>query len=754
MNPRRLILYLTLVLILSDVQNLVAQPNQRPKIGLALSGGGAKGLAHIGVLKAIDSAGLHIDYVTGTSMGAIIGSLYAIGYDADTILKISRGIDWNRLLTNRSSLNAFIMEEKIEYGRYALELPMQQGKFRLPSGVLESEELWLKFNELYFPAYGIRDFSKLKRPFKCIATDLSNGEAVVMEKGDLISAVRASMAIPSVFTAVELDNLKLVDGGLVRNFPVSDVRKMGADIVIGSDVSSDLQSADKLITPIQILTQIAFFREAASSKQEVALCDYFVDHPIEAYSSGSFGSSDSLIEIGLKTGLAYYPQFKRLADSLNAIYGIPEKIKCPEVPGKIQIRQIISSNLKHISTPYLRRMLGLKEGFTYSVRDLESAIRQAFGTRYFNKLYYQLEPVSEGVADIRLIAEEIEPTTVKLAVGYNTLTNIMLTANLTARDLMGRQSKSLISLGISENPRVRLEHTQILGNKKMPLAWISEYYLERQEITNYEDFNAQGVYRLFSQYLDSRLQLAYKRRQAYALGIHYERVSVKPQTLAPISIEGRNNYMQAYLRYEYNSHDRLFLPRKGTYFLFEPAFIYSQQLDAAIKTSDNVTRNLDSLGVSYDPFLKARMQVQKVLPIGRSNFLTMQAEGAANFNTSQFIFHDYAVGGMQPIFRNQVSFAGLQDASVLVNSLVKGSLNWRHQFSGVVYAAGSYNMMYHSFLKDRLAPKEGKLLSGYALTLGVDSPIGPLEFSFIYSDQSRRFKNYVNMGFRFSRGIF
>ena len=131
-----------LLLLFTPYYNLHAQTGkQRPKIGLTLSGGGAKGLAHIGILKAIDSAGLQIDYVTGTSMGAIVGSLYAIGYSGDSILQIARNMDWNVLLSNRSSLQAFIMEEKNEYGRYALELPMENGRFRIPSGVLEAEEL-------------------------------------------------------------------------------------------------------------------------------------------------------------------------------------------------------------------------------------------------------------------------------------------------------------------------------------------------------------------------------------------------------------------------------------------------------------------------------------------------------------------------------------------------------------------------------------------------------------------------------------
>src|SRR6201996_2113416 len=208
------------------------QPGQRPKIGLVLSGGGAKGLSHIGILKAIDSAGLKVDYITGTSMGSILGGLYAIGYSADSIEKIAKKIDWDLLLSNQSSMRSMIMDEKDEYGKYDIELPWVNHWFRFATGVIEGQELWLKFAELFRPVYDIKDFSKFPIPFRCVATDVSTGDPVVLDSGEIVSAVRSSMAIPSVFTAVEYQGHKLIDGGVVRNFPVSDVRKMGADIVV------------------------------------------------------------------------------------------------------------------------------------------------------------------------------------------------------------------------------------------------------------------------------------------------------------------------------------------------------------------------------------------------------------------------------------------------------------------------------------------------------------------------------------------
>lgn len=732
---------------------LAALAQQRPKIGLTLSGGGAKGLAHIGILHALDSAGLQVDYVTGTSMGAIMGSLYAVGYTGDSIYQIAKNMDWNILLSNKSSLNAFIMEEKAEYGRYALELPMQKGRFSIPTGVLEAEELWLKFNQLYSPVYGIRDFNRLQRPFKCIATDLATGEAVVMEKGDLISAVRSSMAIPSVFTAVPYEGKKLVDGGLIRNFPVSDVRKMGADIVIGSNVSSGLLSAEKLTSPVQILMQIAFYKEAELSRDEVALCDLYINHPLEKYTSASFYSSDSIIAIGMEMGRQYYPVFKKMSDSLDAIYGPVEK-KCafPDVSERTVIRKIISDSLRYISQPFLRRMMGLKEGLAYTTQELEDAIRQVYGTRYFSRLYYQLDSVAPNTADMRLIAEEYAPVTGKLAINYNSLSSIMLIGNISLRDLFGKPSILSFTAGVSENPRVRLEYTRIFGTKRVPMAWITEGYLERQEFSNHKDYVAVGQYRSFSTYFDTRLQLAYKRRQSYSGGVHWEKVDIKPVSGTELKLRGNNNYFQTYLRYEYNSHDRLFLPRKGTYFLFEPSIIVSQSRKV---TQHGLPLSADSLAMLQGDFFRTRLQVEKVIPVTRRNYLTMQLESDINYNTGQFFFNDFVVGGMLPMMRNQVTFAGLADVSIRTNSLVKGALNWRYQVTNAVYTAGTVNLMYHSFMKNE--PKNtysNHLLNGYALTLGFDSAIGPLEFSFMYSPNSGVLKNYVNFGYRFSRGAF
>ena len=289
------------VLLLFSLLPAGAQ-DKRPKIGLTLSGGGAKGLAHIGILKALDSAGVQVDYVTGTSMGSIIGALYAVGYSGDDIAKMSMDLDWSTLLSNQLPLNGLIMEEKSEYGRYAIELPFQKGKFKLNTGLLAGQELWIKFSELFFRVYNIKDFDHFTIPFKCIATNAVNGEAVVLDSGEVVRAVRASMAIPTVFSAVEGDDMKLVDGGVVRNFPVSDVKDMGAGYIIGSNVSSGLYKSEKLDNPINILLNTVFFLEAADAKREIPQCNIYIPMPVDEFSTASFSSGKAILDTGISVG--------------------------------------------------------------------------------------------------------------------------------------------------------------------------------------------------------------------------------------------------------------------------------------------------------------------------------------------------------------------------------------------------------------------------------------------------------------------
>ena len=199
--------------------SLNTSAQSRPKIGLVLSGGGAKGIAHIRVLQALDSLGIVPDFIAGTSMGSVVGGLYAAGYTGNEIDSIAKTLDWQQLMSNSVSLDEINIEEKDEFGRYIYELPMSGFKPKLPLGLIEGQHIEELLSRLFFHVNGISNFQQLPTPFLCVASDIVKGEPVVLNRGSLPQAIRASMSIPSVFAPVRIDNRLLVDGGVFNNPP-------------------------------------------------------------------------------------------------------------------------------------------------------------------------------------------------------------------------------------------------------------------------------------------------------------------------------------------------------------------------------------------------------------------------------------------------------------------------------------------------------------------------------------------------------
>ena len=321
----------------------------RPKIGLVLSGGGAKGVAHIGVLKLIEKHEIPIDYITGTSMGSIIGALYAIGYSANEIEKIARSMDWDEIFDGSTKRRLISIEEKDQEGKYVIEVPVKKGIPIIPTGLISGQKLEMELTKITWSVHGVNDFSKFPIPFACIAANIETGEAVVLNKGYLPDAIRASMAIPSVFTAVELDNKLLVDGGLIRNFPVSDARNMGADIIIGVDVQAPLYKKEELTSMLKIMEQAASFINDESTSKETELVDILIKPNIEGYDASSFDDVDSLLARGEKAAILKEKLFIELKQKLDSYTVESKVIRSPPSLYSIFINKVKYEGLNKVS---------------------------------------------------------------------------------------------------------------------------------------------------------------------------------------------------------------------------------------------------------------------------------------------------------------------------------------------------------------------------------------------------------------------
>ena len=262
---------------------------QRKSVAVVLSGGGAKGVAHIGALKVIEEAGIPIDYIVGTSMGSIIGGLYSIGYTPHQLDSMVNHQNWPLLLSDRISWEDQTMTERQNSETYVLSVPLKKNlKANVFGGVIKGQNLANLFSEQTVGYHDSINFNKLPIPFACVSENIVNGDEVVFHNGVLATAMRASMAIPGVFTPVRLGDKILVDGGMKNNFPTNIARTMGADVIIGVDVQNDLRTADELNNLSEIFNQIINLTGQTRYEENIKLATVYIKVDVKGYSAASF----------------------------------------------------------------------------------------------------------------------------------------------------------------------------------------------------------------------------------------------------------------------------------------------------------------------------------------------------------------------------------------------------------------------------------------------------------------------------------
>ncbi|MFZ0282555.1 MAG: patatin-like phospholipase family protein, partial [Bacteroidales bacterium] len=456
-----------LVIIFRPVTLLEAQQEgTRPKIGLVLSGGGSHGIAHVGVLKVMEEAGLRPDYISGVSMGSIVGGMYAIGYSADSLHKILKQINWNLGFTRIIPENKVIFPEKEHYNNSIISLPISSKKLKLPSGLINGQQIENMFSYYSWPAAGINDFSKLPIPFMCLAVDILTGKIVELRSGYLPDAMRASSAVPTIFTPIRIDSALLIDGGVLRNYAAEEVREMGADIVIGSYTGFQAYSEDQLQSMPGIIKQIAFLRSFADFQAQKKLTDVLIQPDVKKYPSAGFYNVDSLFEEGYKAALPYKKYFKKLADSLNRI--------CPAVdPERILDRQglkidkIEITGNKTYSDYQILGVLGIRPGEIIGKNLITEKIDLLFGKTWFEKVKYRLSSRNDSMV---LVLDCIEEPESKLfgAFYYDSYIRSGITFRATFKDLISTRSLIDFDSFIGQFYRAKLSMLQYLDrNQKL-----------------------------------------------------------------------------------------------------------------------------------------------------------------------------------------------------------------------------------------------------------------------------------------------
>ncbi|MVM37760.1 hypothetical protein GO730_09420 [Spirosoma sp. HMF3257] len=740
--------FLTLFVICSPHLLPAQSKPTRPKLGLTLSGGGARGLAHIGLLKAIDSVGLKIDYVTGTSMGAIVGSLYAAGYSGNDILKIASNLDWNNILTNKSQLTNVRFAEKEDYDRYLLELPFVKGQFLLPRGVLESNELWLKLNELFLPYYKIKDFAKFQRAFQCIATDLVTGESVVLTKGNIAQAVRASMAIPAFFSPVPYEGKLLVDGGIVRNFPVANARDMGAGFIIGSNVSAGLYKEENLSNPFSILNQISFYRESYDFTDQRKLTDLYIDYPLEKYSSASFTSTQQIIQLGLEEGKRLYPKLKRLKDSLDARYGQEAEMETISRVDSVLVTDVVVEGLDKVEAAVFLRDMAISKAHYYRATSLNQRIRPAFGTDYFQKISYELQPVSGDNARLIFQVQKAPGTYLRLGLSYNSATGIGIKAGFKVKHPTSYYATASLALSLGENPRLETNYATYIGKMRTILLKTALRGESTDIFTYNQDFERSGLYNQTYFGADVHVLKIHRGLLAYGLGTRYERLTYSPKIVSQLQARGHTSFVNSYVSVQANTLNSASFPTKGYLLNLEGGIIYRQRPSFTVSLNNQVLGNQDSSLFSFDSYYQSKLFFEYHIPAGKHSFF-YQLQSAINYKYKQVFLNDFIVGGLNPAFRNQISFAGLPAASLFTSSVATVQAGYQYTLATNVYLLARLSGLWHDFMNSNLRAQEQSegFALGYSVSAGYKSFLGPITISMQYSNLNKQLSAYFNIGF-------
>ena len=751
-------LFISISILILSQSFLSAQDNkdERPKVGLVLSGGGAKGMAHIGILRAMEKAGLTPDYITGTSMGSIVGGLYAIGYSADEIEEIASKIDWDVVLSNRIPLEEITIEEKEYYGRYLAELPFEGVKPGFPKGLIEGQQLSELLSRLTRPAHDIEDFNELPIPFACVGADIATGEPVLLNKGSLPQAIRASMAIPTVFTPVEIDGRLLVDGGLVRNFPVEEVINMGADIVIGVFVSSDLNTKDELDNLISVLTQAAFVTSAFDSRRQREKVDIYIEPSLKEYQTGSFKDWRQIIERGNEKGEEYEKVFKHLADSLSAI-GPLKKVEKLKTKNDYLITDVIINGNNKISPEIIKGKLHIKEGSIMSIDEIERRISILFGTRYFDKVTYEIisnGPINSLVIDVR----EAKDGYLKLGLQYDSENKISINANLTMRNLLLKNSRTLLEVFISENPRVDLNYLKYIGKKQNVGFQVGGYY-QNNSLPYFEeniqtavlnadnlDFYGQLQSTSFKNFsFGGRFQLEYANQKPTIgdLVKTIERIKTKD-----ISVVGFLNY---------NSLDKRYFFRTGTNLAISAKQILDIKSNLSFYPSDTLSSTA-SENVYPKPFFALEIYFTKALPVTKrfsvitQNSLVATSAEEANINIADFYF----VGGFNPRFKHVSQYLGAKDKEYATLNYFLTKISLQYEIIPKVLLTGMANYVDTVYPMKLFysVPEEGFLGGeqrrfGYGLSLGYESILGPIVLSMAKDSRTSSTYFHFNFGYWF-----
>lgn len=745
---KRIILYVILLFSFTHLFLLSAcGQTKRPSVGLVLSGGGAKGLAHIGVLKVIDELGIPIDYVGGTSMGSVVGGLYAIGYSGKEIEALTLAQDWGTLLTDKLERQVLSVYEKDDYDKYFVSFPFDSLKIILPSGLGAGQNISMFLSKMALPVTGEHNFNNFPRPFLCVATDIVSGKEVVLREGYLPDAIRASMAIPTIFTPVEIGDYYLVDGGLQNNFPVDHVKAMGADIIIGVNLGLKEYSKKELENLTTVLEQSLFFHAKERNKANQKLCDVLLSPDVYASSAASFSDVETLIAVGEDIARKNLEKLLVYADTQSYIEQ-KANIADVKVVDTLLVSDFEVQGLENVTESFLEGKLRLKIPGSIPVVELEAGLDRAYGTQFFKKVTYQTAPTTGDSVKVILRVDEKSNNLVRVGGRYDSYFKAQILLNVTFRNTLIKGSKLAIDLHLGAYPRFRTEYRINTGWKQPKNNFLrkhnnlgvlpdlgARFEFRDVELNHYEadEFIAPYRYQYFT--LGGFISTSISNPFYIEGGVEYD-FSVLQSLISSSSDPDENEAVLMYAKAIYDSYDNQVMPHQGALIVAWGDIIKDNNL--------SVNRLMN--------YTRAGIRLEKIIEV--QEFLHIQPYGRLGI----------AMGDTIPPLRQMFLGGNMLHVKVAPNIFSFSGMRFLEKKDHCAYLLGAkvrFNVdEIHYFTVDnvvgRLERTPFELFSnlsghlyGFGLTYGIMSKAGPFELGFYKSNQAIPWQMFINYGYWF-----
>ena len=430
-----------------------APPQEAPRVGLVLSGGAARGIAHVGAMRVIEDAGIPVDVVAGTSMGAVVGGLYAAGYSVDSLDAIVRQSDWAGLFTDARDRRGASPEARLGESDAALSFPIEGGTPGLPSGLVAGQAVLDKLTRLAWPVQDVRDFRRLPRPFAAVVVDAGTGDVVRLTSGSLPLAIRASLSIPTLFAPVEIDGRLYVDGGIARNLPAEDARALGADVLVCVDVTETAPGGARPMSILDVLLNAVFYRADRSLAEQQARCDVLIRPDIDGLGPAAFASAEAWIDRGAEAAEAQRGALDSLAARLGARRPTPAPVSRPARVEAVRVEGVSGPAARLV-----RERLAIRTPARLTAEALQSAVRRVVSTGAFALVTTRIDaPGDSGAAVPTLVVTATPAEGDRLGVGfrYDTDYDAALLFTLGLRDVGTFGSLARLDVRLGEQTQLQ-----------------------------------------------------------------------------------------------------------------------------------------------------------------------------------------------------------------------------------------------------------------------------------------------------------